>query len=72
MDQKKLETLREKYAGTEGGDIFDPVFRKAASAQFSEAGKRAFPMQMSRHFSICLICPMLLPIHLSAVWKPLL
>lgn len=43
MDQKKLEALREKYAETEGGDIFDPVFRKAASAQFSEAGKRAFP-----------------------------
>lgn len=43
MDQIKLDALRKKYAGTEGGDIFDPVFRKAASAQFSESGKRAFP-----------------------------
>ncbi|KAB2756856.1 agmatinase [Brucella anthropi] len=43
MDPKTLEALREKYAETEGGDIFDPVFRKAASAQFSEAGKRALP-----------------------------
>ncbi|WP_343314951.1 agmatinase [Brucella sp. BE17] len=43
MDQDNLKALREKYSKTEGGDIFDPVFRKAASAQFSEAGKRAFP-----------------------------
>lgn len=42
-DQNNLKALREKYAGTEGGDIFNPIFRKAARAQFSEAGKRAFP-----------------------------
>ena len=31
MDAKKLEALKQKYAGTKGGDIFHPPFAAVAA-----------------------------------------
>ena len=42
MDKKKLERLRARYAEAAGNDIFDPKFKKAADAQFSN-GRRSKP-----------------------------
>src|SRR5206468_6876082 len=34
MDAKKLEALKQKYAGTKGGDIFHPPFAAVAAHIF--------------------------------------
>src|SRR5580704_10812107 len=36
MDAKKLEELRQKYAGTKGGDIFHAPFSAVAAKVFSK------------------------------------
>src|SRR6266545_6777020 len=43
MDANKLETLKQKYAGTKGGDIFHPVFAAVAAQVFSTADQRKWP-----------------------------
>src|SRR5512135_658852 len=43
MDAKKLETLRQKYAGSKGADIFDPAFAEVAARTFSGADERKWP-----------------------------
>ncbi len=43
MDAKKLEVLRQKYAGTKGGDIFHPPFAAVAAQVFSNADRRKWP-----------------------------
>jgi guanidinopropionase len=42
MDREKLERLRDRFATTGGGDIFDPEFRAVAAAQFS-GDRRKWP-----------------------------
>jgi guanidinopropionase len=42
MDPEKLKRLRERYADTGGGDIYDPEFRAVAAAQFS-GDRRKWP-----------------------------
>ncbi|MDP2699519.1 agmatinase [Thalassospira sp.] len=39
----KLAALRDKYASTKGGDIYDPHFRAVADTQFSGGDKRKWP-----------------------------
>ena len=41
-DQTRLERLRQRYAKGKGGDIFDPVFAKVASHQFT-GDRRKWP-----------------------------
>ena len=43
MDSRKLEALRRKYAGTEGGDIFHPPFAAVAARIFSKGDQRKWP-----------------------------
>ncbi len=43
MDAKKLDALRQKYAGTSGGDIFHPPFAAVAAQVFSNADQRKWP-----------------------------
>src|SRR5437773_1642285 len=43
MNAKKLEALKQKYAGTKGGDIFHPPFAAVASNVFSNADERKWP-----------------------------
>ncbi len=43
MDAKRLEALRQKYAGTSGGDIFHPPFAAVAAKMFSHADQRKWP-----------------------------
>ena len=43
MDAKKLEALKQKYAGTKGGDIFHPPFAAVAAQIFSHADQRKWP-----------------------------
>src|SRR5258706_7652269 len=43
MDAKKLEALKQKYAGTKGGDIFHPPFAAVAAQVFSNADRRKWP-----------------------------
>lgn len=42
-DLEKLKALREKYGNASGGDIFDPLFRSVAQAQFTGSDKRKWP-----------------------------
>lgn len=42
-DPEKLKALREKYADTKGGDIYNPAFRAVADQQFSDGDKRKWP-----------------------------
>ncbi len=43
FDKKALQSLRDKYADSGGGDIFDPKFRKVADRIFNKAGTRVAP-----------------------------
>src|SRR6266498_5201380 len=43
MDANKLDALRQKYAGTKGGDIFHPAFAAVAAQVFSNADQRKWP-----------------------------
>jgi agmatinase len=43
LDIKKLQALRDRYAGAAGSDIDDPDFRKAAGAQFADGDRRKWP-----------------------------
>jgi guanidinopropionase len=43
MDARRLEALRQKYAGTSGADIFHPPFAAVAAQMFSRAGQRKWP-----------------------------
>jgi len=43
MDARKLEALRQKYAGNKGADIFDPAFARVAGQMFSGADERKWP-----------------------------
>src|SRR6266404_461097 len=43
MDAKKLEALKQKYAGTKGGDIFHPPFAAVAAQVFPNADQRKWP-----------------------------
>src|SRR5258708_18362707 len=43
MDAKKIEALRQKYAGASGGDIFHPPFAAVAAQMFSNADRRKWP-----------------------------
>jgi guanidinopropionase len=43
MDNKKLEALRRKYVGTDGGDIFHPPFAEVAARIFSKGDQRKWP-----------------------------
>lgn len=42
MDPEKLERLRQRFAATSGGDIYDEEFRAVAAAQFS-GDRRKWP-----------------------------
>ena len=42
-DSEKLKALREKYGNASGGDIFDPLFKEVASAQFKGSDRRKWP-----------------------------
>jgi len=43
MDADKLEALKRKYAGAQGGDIFHPPFAEVAARVFSRADQRKWP-----------------------------
>jgi agmatinase len=43
MDSKKLESLKRKYSGAEGGDIFHPPFAAVAAQVFSKGDQRKWP-----------------------------
>src|SRR6266567_3582479 len=43
MDAKKLEALKQKYAGTKGGEIFHPAFAAVAAQVFSNSDQRKWP-----------------------------
>src|SRR5438132_14052569 len=43
MDAKKIDALRQKYAGAKGGDIFHPPFAAVAAQVFSNADQRKWP-----------------------------
>lgn len=43
LDDQKLDALRRKYAGTKGGDIFDPEFALVAADLFTDAERRKLP-----------------------------
>lgn len=42
-DEKKLETLRARYADSHGGEMYDPKFIKVARKIFNESGTRVAP-----------------------------
>src|SRR5215475_4599868 len=50
MDRKKLEDLKRKYAGTSGGDIFDPRFAAVATQAFSSPDRRKWPFAGAASF----------------------
>lgn len=41
--EARLEALRSKYGGAQGGEIFDPRFRRVADRIFSSSGTRLAP-----------------------------
>src|SRR5437773_11598200 len=43
MDANKLDALKQKYAGTKGGDIFYSPFAAVAAKVFSNADQRKWP-----------------------------
>ena len=43
FDADKLEALRRKYADNDGGDMYDPKFRKVAEKIFTKGGTRVAP-----------------------------
>ena len=43
MPSKDLDALRKKYAGTHGGEITDPSFKRVADAIFNASGTRLAP-----------------------------
>jgi len=43
MDSDKLEALKRKYSGAEGGDFFHPPFAEVAARVFSRADQRKWP-----------------------------
>src|SRR3979409_2386470 len=43
MDAKKIEALKQKYAGTKGGEIFHPPFAAVAAQVFSNSDQRKWP-----------------------------
>src|ERR1700693_4589817 len=43
MDAKKIEALKQKSAGTKGGDIFPPPFAAVAAQVFSNSDQRKWP-----------------------------
>lgn len=43
MDADKLEALKRKYSGAEGGDIFHPPFAAVAARIFSRSDQRKWP-----------------------------
>src|SRR5438034_7027758 len=43
MDAKKIEALKQKYAGTKGGWIFHPPFAEVAAQVFSKSDQRQWP-----------------------------
>src|SRR6266581_949461 len=43
MDAKKIEALKQKYAGTHGGEIFHPPFAAVAAQVFSNSDQRKWP-----------------------------
>src|SRR2546425_11993254 len=43
MNANKLDALKQKYAGTKGGDIFHPPFAAVAAQGFSNADQRKWP-----------------------------
>ena len=50
MDRDKLEALQRKYAGTKGGDIFDPRFAAAAARVFATPDQRQWPFAGAASF----------------------
>lgn len=43
FDADKLEALRRRYAENDGGDMYDPKFRKVAEKIFTKGGTRVAP-----------------------------
>lgn len=43
IDQEKLKRLRERYADANGGELFNPEFRRIADMIFSKDGRRPPP-----------------------------
>ncbi len=43
MDKAKLEALRARYAGAQGGDIYDPEFAAVAKGIFTSPDRRKWP-----------------------------
>src|SRR2546425_12308157 len=43
MNANKLDALKQKYAGTKGGEIFHPPFAAVAAQVFSNADQRKWP-----------------------------
>ena len=43
MDSRKLEALKRKYSGVQGGDIFHPPFAEVAAQVFARADQRKWP-----------------------------
>jgi agmatinase len=43
LDPSALQTLRERYAGAGGGDIYDPHFKTVAAGIFSGSDRRKWP-----------------------------
>ena len=43
MDRAWLERLRKKYTDKQGGQIFDPEFRRVAERIFDKSGTRLAP-----------------------------
>lgn len=50
MNSEKLEALRQKYAGTRGGDIFEPRFAAVATQVFSSPDRRKWPFAGAASF----------------------
>ena len=43
FDRDKLEALRARFGDSQGGETFDPRFRRVAEKIFSESGTRLAP-----------------------------
>src|SRR5437870_4154657 len=50
MDANKIDALRQKYAGTKGGDIFDPEFAAVAAQVFMNSARRKWPFSDAATF----------------------
>ena len=50
MDSRKLEALKRKYAGAQGGDIFHPPFAAVAAQVFARADQRKWPFSGAATF----------------------